>query len=265
MPQPYSREDEEADRLRERILGTESAIHLKTWYPRLKEAMAELKALNAQLEERIRQRTEELSRANDELARKNRDLEESRERLLAAERLAEHGRLAGKVAHELNTPLGALLSSCSSLVEESRRSALASQDCLGEMSGGGRAMLAAFVDSGLRQAPILAQRPSGRSVRKRFTQILASFGVEAAEDWAEALEELGLGPDSPQAELQGALGHPELVSMARALTAPARSAAIARLAALKAAEAIRELGDSGRQADSEYLNGSSDGGKKPKA
>lgn len=78
-------------------------------------AFAELAALNARLEEQVRDRTMALQTANGELNQSLDDLrdaynqlERSQTSLLRADRLATLGRLAAGIAHEVNTPLGAV-------------------------------------------------------------------------------------------------------------------------------------------------------------
>jgi signal transduction histidine kinase len=79
------------------------------------QAFAELEALNARLEEQVRDRTRALESANvelneslDELRNAYTQLEKNQTSLLRADRLATLGRLAAGIAHEVNTPLGAV-------------------------------------------------------------------------------------------------------------------------------------------------------------
>jgi signal transduction histidine kinase len=79
-------------------------------------AFSELAELNAGLESKVLERTRELHRSNDELNRSLdmlRDayakLEQSQASLLRADRLATLGRLTAGIAHEMNTPLSAVM------------------------------------------------------------------------------------------------------------------------------------------------------------
>ena len=81
-------------------------------------AYREIQSLNAVLEQRVEQRTAELSRTNHELHSSIRrleqaysDLQRSQQDLSRAEKMATLGRLAAGVAHEMNTPLGASMTS----------------------------------------------------------------------------------------------------------------------------------------------------------
>ncbi|WP_089937123.1 GAF domain-containing sensor histidine kinase [Candidatus Entotheonella palauensis] len=87
-----------------------------------------LQVLNANLEQKVDERTRELAHANTELnasltelEQAYHDLQRSHEYLLQAERMAALGRLTANIAHEINTPLGASLTSLKlikDLVEE---------------------------------------------------------------------------------------------------------------------------------------------------
>lgn len=95
-------------------------------------AYGEIQELNASLEKKVEERTQALAHANTELhnsveqlEQAYRDLQQSQENLLQAEKMAALGRLTAGIAHEMNTPLGASLTSLKllqELVEEYRAS-----------------------------------------------------------------------------------------------------------------------------------------------
>jgi signal transduction histidine kinase len=91
------------------------------------EAFDKLETLNASLEAQVRERTSALEIANRDLNRSFGDLnaayqqlEQSQTSLIRADRLATLGRLIGGIAHEVNTPLGAVLNSLKLLEDLSR-------------------------------------------------------------------------------------------------------------------------------------------------
>ncbi len=106
-------------------LGNQSALSIANAI-----AYEEIAALNEDLEERVNKRTRELARSNedlrlalDRLGRAYRDLQQSREDLTRSEKMAALGRLAAGIAHEMNTPLGASMTSLKliqDLLEEQR-------------------------------------------------------------------------------------------------------------------------------------------------
>jgi C4-dicarboxylate-specific signal transduction histidine kinase len=90
-------------------------------------AFARLESLNASLEQQVRERTASLEKANadlgdslTELRTAYGQLERKQAGLMRAERLATLGRLTAGIAHEVNTPLGAVISSLKILTDLGR-------------------------------------------------------------------------------------------------------------------------------------------------
>ena len=76
-----------------------------------KKAEEENRALYAEMENRVSLRTRQLSEANEALEKALRDLKGTQHQILLSEKMAALGQLIAGIAHELNTPLGAILSS----------------------------------------------------------------------------------------------------------------------------------------------------------
>jgi PAS domain S-box-containing protein len=93
------------------VLGTYEDI------TRQKQIEEEIRMLNQELERRVEERTRDLIKTNQELQQTFDSLSRTQEMLVQAEKLSALGKLAASVAHELNTPLGAILSSTRSLIE----------------------------------------------------------------------------------------------------------------------------------------------------
>ena len=70
----------------------------------------ELREINETLELRVKQRTEELERSV-------KDLEKMQNRIVESGKLSVLGQLAAGIAHEFNTPLGAIISTTDTLIE----------------------------------------------------------------------------------------------------------------------------------------------------
>ena len=90
-------------------------------------AFARLESLNASLEQQVQERTASLAKANTdlgcsltELRTAYQQLERNQASLMRAERLATLGRLTAGIAHEVNSPLGAVINSLKILTDLGR-------------------------------------------------------------------------------------------------------------------------------------------------
>ncbi len=81
------------------------------------EAEQEVRLLNEELEQRVDRRTQELSRSNNELNQTLIELKQTQTQLLENEKMASLGGLVAGVAHEVNTPIGIVLTSISFMKE----------------------------------------------------------------------------------------------------------------------------------------------------
>jgi len=81
-------------------------------------AKLELNQLNQQLENRIEERTSDLKNINQELTSAMSELKLAQKKLFEADKMASLGRVVAGVAHEINTPIGVILTALSSLEDE---------------------------------------------------------------------------------------------------------------------------------------------------
>jgi len=160
-------------------------------------------------------------RAEEEARRLNRDLERRVEERTAAlleyEKLAAIGRLAAGVAHELNTPLGAVLSSAETLREELAEVAGGLPARLEGLEGrpGAREAIASLMASGEGLSDLVIGI-AGRELHAAMEARLAAAGHSDPYGAADDLIALGVSsPDDPRLDM---------------LASPSLSAAVARAA-----------------------------------
>lgn len=131
----------------------------------LAQARDELALLNASLEERVRERTEQLQSALDEVRR-------TREQLVQAEKMSAIGQLAAGIAHEINNPIGFVVSNIGTL-----------RQYVGKLTG-----LIATYDR------VHAQLPFSEAGRQRLAGLKAGIDYEfLCQDLAELLGETETG------------------------------------------------------------------------
>jgi len=80
-----------------------------------RKAQEELEKLNEKLELRVQERTAELNERNAEIEQAYEDLKRIQAQLLQQDKLASVGQLAAGVAHEINNPMGYIISNLGSL------------------------------------------------------------------------------------------------------------------------------------------------------
>jgi len=179
---------------------------------------AELTAMNDSLERQVGERTSELERSLEELGT-------AQDRLLESSKLAALGHLSAGIAHELNTPLGAIVSSIDGLVEyldDGLENRLERDRALGQE----QAALYRKVVS--LSAPGCANLETALAGSRRAPELLArarDAGLSDGEEIADHLAELGLADE--YAALEEALRIPDA---ARALAEAFRDIEARRMA-----------------------------------
>lgn len=91
------------------------AESFETMRQKLQTSFKEIQRNNEELEARIADRTQELLNKNAELRSVIHNLRETQDSLIRSEKLAALGQIVAGIAHELNTPLGAITSSSTSM------------------------------------------------------------------------------------------------------------------------------------------------------
>jgi PAS domain S-box-containing protein len=190
-----------------------------------KHAEAALSELNRSLEEKVRERTEELERTYRELA--------------DTEKFAALGQLAAGMAHELNTPLGAILAANRINYDFYSQPLRNMVHLVHEMTGDELSFLLELVDRNIVLRESLPPSPP-RNRRKAMMAALDTRGLGSDEETAEYVLELGW----TEADLDRYRDQPRLwkaVLAARDLLSLARMNAIVTDGATKASHVVDAL------------------------
>lgn len=193
------------------------------------------------LEERVLERTEHLETA---LA----DLSAAQERLIIQGKLAAIGRLSAAMAHDLNTPLGAIVSANNSLIE-----------ALGPGLRGITAVIASCskeeMDWLLRLSELANRRPPrrlARAERKALAAECSRLGWPEAELWAELFADIGLAGPAELGTLPCAPDRAlELMKTLELMAAPRKLALLIAGASERAAHVVSDLQQYLRSEESE--------------
>lgn len=145
----------------------------------------ELQEANEKLETRVRERTAELESSLSQL-------HQMQDRLIESERLSALGKLSAGVAHEFNTPLGAILSSAGLLIGFFDTKLESLIDSIRNFNRTETDLFTAVLSKGLAQNKGLILRESSRKQLQQTTAMLESQGVESSREIAENLIDNGL-------------------------------------------------------------------------
>jgi len=226
--------------------GDEEFLDLASSFNEMAGRLAEM---TSGLEATVASRTEELSAANAGLRSALEELREAQDHIVRSERLSALGQLSAGIAHELNTPLGAIASSNRSLSEILDRDLI---PALSLAAGLGPERLACFLhllELGLAGASgrlDFPDRAAARAARRSLAVKLEEAGSPAAAELASLAEELGVVSLllSDEEGLLGFFADPEcaaLLESASGLVAARRAAQIVETAASKAVGVVGAL------------------------
>lgn len=145
----------------------------------------ELVEVNNSLEQRVRERTEELQRSIE-------DLNRAQDRLVESEKLSALGHLSAGIAHELNTPLGAIIASNRQIEDFFDNRHPGYPDFLLRLDAAGLTLYKYLVQEGLKGSENI---DTGSPERKRIKEIEAELewkNIPNSEELAELLVEIGI-------------------------------------------------------------------------
>ncbi|MBN1531992.1 MAG: PAS domain S-box protein [Spirochaetes bacterium] len=157
----------------------------------------EIRRLNRELEEKVALRTRELTKAYNDLMSTNRDLEkalgelnEAQQQMIQREKLAALGQLTAGISHELNTPLGAIISSNRTMLEILQRKLPEALRVITTLDEDERGHFFALLDESAREASRL-EVPAGRRLTREIAGMLSDAGVAESASVAELVIESG--------------------------------------------------------------------------
>lgn len=108
-------EEEVAERQMAQESLQQQTLLLEEEIEKRQEAQVEMEQMNENLEQRVQERTAELNERNAEVQQAYDDLKRVQAQLLQQDKMASIGQLAAGVAHEINNPMGFIISNLGSL------------------------------------------------------------------------------------------------------------------------------------------------------
>lgn len=163
---------------------------------------AQLKAYSISLEERVKERTQALEnevkerqQANQALQTTLTELKSTQQQLIQTAKLATLGNLIAAVAHEMNSPLGAIRSAADNLSSTLQVDIMGLPEFLLTLTPDLRELFLTLLEQAILAQAQLLETPT-RQQRQRRRQILAQLQTNQIEDpetLADMLSDLGIG------------------------------------------------------------------------
>ncbi len=163
-----------------------------------KQAEEQVQALNVELERKVMDRTHQLSVANENLSLSNRDLQETIEKLNEArfmlvqtEKLTALGQLAAGIAHEMNTPLGAIMSSNRTMIDILQNGIPGLSKLIAGLTESQIKCFDSLMYDGLESAANI-EYLADRAVKNRIADILRQADIKNWKRLADTVIDLGI-------------------------------------------------------------------------
>jgi signal transduction histidine kinase/tetratricopeptide (TPR) repeat protein len=150
-----------------------------------------------QSESAIKQQAEELLSANEHLKETLEKLKATQNQLIQSEKMASLGQLIAGVAHEVNTPLGAIRSSISQISRSLDVNLPILPTFFSSLDDSQKIVFFQIVEKSLQNSQNLSAKEE-RQIRRNLVKELENQNIEQADFIAEKIMELGLYQDISQ-------------------------------------------------------------------
>jgi len=150
--------------------------------------------LYATLEQKVNLRTQALREKNEELVDTLHRLEQAQHQLVQSEKMAALGQLIAGVAHEINSPIGAIRAASENIAASLADTVEDMPGLVRSLTGEQARMFLQLVRKGLAKSEVLSSKEL-RSRRRQLEADLRLRGVESAETIADMLIDAGITAD----------------------------------------------------------------------
>ena len=151
----------------------------------------DLNSLNTSLEDMVVERTAQLEKNKLELEETIKELSSAQNQLVESEKLASLGQLMAGIAHEINTPLGAMTASVGSMQENFWYCLNSLKSVLLSLSEEHRQLFFAMIQQGTDFVNVLSTKEA-RSKRREIKIVLEGWEIDNASVVADRLVDMNL-------------------------------------------------------------------------